>query len=213
MTNWSLNTEQHQEFSKQFYVQERLMEAEGRKDVLLFHGNCFSAIKTQTHKRHTEKQQHKPSWDEEMHLNITCNPAQITRKNLIIYRGINSNWHESRGNVRRKHEWTDAPLFLCKVPSAWQRKVKKWSKENGNGNSTNGYHKVKCQVPEIEELQEREKGQNIGFMHTKVTSMYHLLGHKCKSCIEEKTHYHINTKLLITTQYLFFNDNKRWKKQ
>lgn len=28
----------------------------------------------------------------------------------------------------------------------------------GNGNSRNGYHKVKCQVPETEELQRGEKG-------------------------------------------------------
>lgn len=27
-----------------------------------------------------------------------------------------------------------------------------------DGNSRNGYHKVKCQVPETEELQGREKG-------------------------------------------------------
>lgn len=27
-----------------------------------------------------------------------------------------------------------------------------------DGNSRNGYHKVKCQVPETEELQRREKG-------------------------------------------------------
>lgn len=28
-----------------------------------------------------------------------------------------------------------------------------------NGNSRNGYHKVKCQVPETEELQEKEGGR------------------------------------------------------
>lgn len=31
-------------------------------------------------------------------------------------------------------------------------------KDMEDGNSRNGYHKVKCQVPETEELQRREKG-------------------------------------------------------
>lgn len=30
-------------------------------------------------------------------------------------------------------------------------------KDVGDGNSMNGYHKVKCQVPDTEELQGREK--------------------------------------------------------
>lgn len=36
----------------------------------------------------------------------------------------------------------------------WHQKMK----DMEDGNSRNGYHKVKCQVPETEELQRREKG-------------------------------------------------------
>lgn len=51
-------------------------------------------------------------------------------------------------------------MFLCKVPSAWQSGTKpKKIKDVEDGNSRNGYHKVKCQVPETEELQGREKGR------------------------------------------------------
>lgn len=43
-------------------------------------------------------------------------------------------------------------MFLCKVPSAWQRGMTQKIKDMEDGNSRNGYHKVKCQVPETEEL-------------------------------------------------------------
>lgn len=38
------------------------------------------------------------------------------------------------------------------------RDRQEWNPKNDmeDGNSRNGYHKVKCQVPETEELQERE---------------------------------------------------------
>lgn len=34
-------------------------------------------------------------------------------------------------------------------------------KITGDGNCRNGYHKVKCQVPETEELHRRERGEKI----------------------------------------------------
>lgn len=62
-------------------------------------------------------------------------------------------------SMKKKYELTNAPMFLCKVPSAWQRGMKpKIIQDMEDGNSRNGYHKVKCQVPETEELQRREKG-------------------------------------------------------
>lgn len=46
-------------------------------------------------------------------------------------------------------------MLLCKVPSARQRGMKQKMKITGDGNCRNGYHKVKCQVPETEELHRR----------------------------------------------------------
>lgn len=42
--------------------------------------------------------------------------------------------------------------IFCKVQSAGQRDIK-----NEEGNSKNGYHNVKCQVPETEDLEAAER--------------------------------------------------------
>lgn len=49
----------------------------------------------------------------------------------------------------------NASMLLCKVPSARQRGMRQTLKITGDGNCRNGYHKVKCQVPETEELHRR----------------------------------------------------------
>lgn len=46
----------------------------------------------------------------------------------------------------------------CRVLDREEMTQKKNIKTMEDGNSRNGYHKVKCQVPETEELQGREKG-------------------------------------------------------
>lgn len=46
----------------------------------------------------------------------------------------------------------------CRVLDREEMTQKNKIKTMEDGNSRNGYHKVKCQVPETEELQGREKG-------------------------------------------------------
>lgn len=61
--------------------------------------------------------------------------------------------------MKKKYKLTNVSKLLCKVPSALtERNDTKKIKTIEDGNSRNGYHKVKCQVPETEELQGREKG-------------------------------------------------------
>lgn len=57
-------------------------------------------------------------------------------------------------------ELTNVPMFLCKVLSASQKGDGNKIKDVENGNSRNGYHKVKCHVPETEELQGKRKQTN-----------------------------------------------------
>lgn len=61
-------------------------------------------------------------------------------------------WWGTWGSQQR-----NASMLLCKVPSALQRGMRQKMKIVGDGNCRNGYHKVKCQVPETEELHRWEK--------------------------------------------------------
>lgn len=62
-------------------------------------------------------------------------------------------WWGTWGSQQR-----NASMLLCKVPSARPRGMRQKMRIAGDGNCRNGYHKVKCQVPDTEELHRRERG-------------------------------------------------------
>lgn len=121
----------------------------GGKNVLRFHGNCLNAIKVhkKEHVTATFSDSNAPE-GERPGADRTADRHRWTKSCLTW-----AQWWGTWGSQQR-----NASVLLCKVPSARQRGMRQKMKIARDGNCRNGYHKVKCQVPDTEELHRRERG-------------------------------------------------------
>lgn len=73
-------------------------------------------------------------------------------------------------DVEKTHCIIYSVHIFCKVQSAGRRDIK-----NEEGNSKNGYHNVKCQVPETEDLEAAERKKRWKAERSKYLPIGHLI--------------------------------------
>lgn len=148
--------------------------AVGGEKGLRFHGNCLNAMKVHTDKKTKQENIKKKMLSKCSVTEMHQKTRQYTGWERRRSRRCSRNMDESRDSrlVKENRNWQMSQCVFVKCHVLDREEGLKKIKTMEDGNSRNGYHKVKCQVPETEELRGREKGEKINQQHTKGQKKY-----------------------------------------